>query len=212
MYLRFDQIYIFLIHMGLSLSNLPRYVSSTLFRIWIFRVWMHLYLIWCLCIYSPFWLQKTRSCSTQGSGAMPVKGQPRKAACDVSTVHRCWKDAHSVRRVSVKCDRLFETSSTVGELDEKPNIKFTIKDAVHNQFVLVPLLERMSKHPHHPIPYLKPLAHEYPGLDSNFHKISTYIYEWRFLKRKIRVRWWRGHPNESQNKCAKGHSAFSKSE
>ena len=58
-----------------------------------------IYILYDVCAYSPFWLQKTRSCSTQGSGAMPVKGQPRKAACDVSTVHRCWKDAHSVRRV-----------------------------------------------------------------------------------------------------------------
>lgn len=94
--------------------------------------------------------------SKRGSGT-------KMAACDVTNVNRCWKEEHSVRRVAVKWDRIFEPSKIVDEDNKAPIIKFSIKDAVHNQFVLVPILERMAASPEHPLPYLKPLAHEFPS-------------------------------------------------
>ena len=81
--------------------------------------------------------------------------------CDVSGVYKEWKEAPSVRLVALRADRLFESSkSMVPNGGEKGTIKFNIKDAVHNQFVLKPLLERMSQHDHHPVPYVKDLARE----------------------------------------------------
>lgn len=81
--------------------------------------------------------------------------------CDVSGVYKEWKEAPSVRLVALRQDRLFESSKPpVPKGEEKVGIKFNIKDAVHNQFVLKPLLERMSQHDHHPVPYVKDLARE----------------------------------------------------
>ena len=95
--------------------------------------------------------------SNRGSGK-------KKATCDVTNVNRCWKEEHSVRKVAIKWDRIFEPSRIVDEDDKTPIIKFSIKDAVHNQYVLIPILERMAALPEHPLPYLKPLAHEFLAL------------------------------------------------
>lgn len=82
-----------------------------------------------------------------------------KPVCNVETVSREWKEIPGVRHVAVQRDRLFE-SHIQGETEDKVAIKFCIKDAVHNQQVLIPLLRRMSVDKVHPIPHLKPLARE----------------------------------------------------
>lgn len=96
--------------------------------------------------------------------AMPaVQSKARAAsmpACDVDQVSRLWKESHSVRRVAVRSDRLFESPRKAVEGEEKIPVKLCIKDAIHNQNVLIPILHRMASHPKHPLPYLKPLAHE----------------------------------------------------
>ena len=99
--------------------------------------------------------------------AMPsrsvVAARAEKPSCDVENLHREWKDSAGVRNVAIKQDRLFESSKRVGDSDvqgEKATLKFCIKDAVHNQFVLMPILQRMAAVEGHPLPYLKPLARE----------------------------------------------------
>ena len=88
---------------------------------------------------------------------------PRRPACSIDRVHREWKEAPAVRLVSVKRDRLFESSKDKDNTTAS-SIKFCIKDAVHNQFVLIPLLRRMAAHETHPLPPLKALAQETLGL------------------------------------------------
>lgn len=89
----------------------------------------------------------------------PNSSDAAKPVCNVERVSREWKALPGVRHVAVQRDRLFE-SHIQGESHEKVAIKFCIKDAVHNQQVLIPLLERMSVDKAHPIPHLKPLAQE----------------------------------------------------
>lgn len=84
---------------------------------------------------------------------------PDKPACDVELLSREWKQAPAVRLVAVEADRLLVSPDGKGE-----SIKICIKHAVHNKFALIPVLERMAKHPSHPIPYIKPLAKESPSL------------------------------------------------
>ncbi|CAK9084998.1 unnamed protein product [Durusdinium trenchii] len=54
--------------------------------------------------------------------------------------------------VAIRSDRLFESHK--GAKAEQP-LKICIKDAVHNMYVLIPLLEKMALDPSHPLPYLK---------------------------------------------------------
>ena len=88
---------------------------------------------------------------------------PRKAlkgpSCDAGRVHREWKQEPAVRHAVVKNDRMFE-SHLVESGKEVPAVKSTIKDAVHDQFVLIPLLQRMAQHANHPVPYVNDLARE----------------------------------------------------
>ena len=105
---------------------------------------------------------------------MPFKDQDGNdlPTCDVTDVYKDWKLSGSVRMVALRSDRLFESS--------KPNgsIKFSIVDAVHNQYVLKPLLERMAQHDHHPVPYVKELAREKPFLSSEqFFCWGDFVYE-----------------------------------
>ena len=85
------------------------------------------------------------------------------ATCDVLDVYKDWKKEPSVRLVTLRADRLFEASGQHAST-ERLSVKFNIKDAVHNQFVLKPLLHRMAQHDHHPVPYVKDLAREKLGL------------------------------------------------
>lgn len=92
--------------------------------------------------------------------SMPFKGDDGMLlpTCDVEMVYREWKDDPSVRMVACRTDRIFESSKTSGA--DVVGVRFNIKDAVHNQCVLKPLLHRMAQHPHHPVPYVKELAKE----------------------------------------------------
>lgn len=91
---------------------------------------------------------------------MPFKDKDGNAlpACDTDLVYREWKNEPSVRLVTVKRDRMFEPTNS--DKDPLPDIKINIRDCVHNQYVLKPLLHRMAKYSHHPLPYIKPLARE----------------------------------------------------
>lgn len=93
-----------------------------------------------------------------------TSGKVKMTACDATHVYRAWMEAHSVRRVAISCDRLFESSVPSDKNGHTTPVKFTIKDSIHNQYVLIPLLERMAEHPGHPLPYIKPLAKEFPIL------------------------------------------------
>lgn len=96
----------------------------------------------------------------------PVSAMPRKPAaaakpsCDVENISREWKDAPAVRLVAVRRDRLFESSKVRSDVDENQPLKFCIKDAVHNQYVLIPMLRRMAMQKNHPLPSLKAIARE----------------------------------------------------
>lgn len=80
-----------------------------------------------------------------------------RPSCDPELVYRTWKATDSIRMVAIRSDRLFESHK--GAKAEQP-LKICIKDAVHNMYVLIPLLEKMALDPSHPLPYLKPLARE----------------------------------------------------
>lgn len=91
---------------------------------------------------------------------MPRKNRASKRpSCDTQLIHREWKQEPAVRHTAVKTDRLFE-SSQASENGQSTAIKFCIKDAVHNRFVLEPLLHRMAKVEVHPLPYLDNLLNE----------------------------------------------------
>lgn len=114
---------------------------------------------------TAFWLDHaTVDCHLAMPSAQRKAAAAARQTCAVDSAHRSWKDHHAVRRLAVKADRLFEPSKP-SDGDEKPPVKFCIKDAVYNQHVLVPLLERMAEFPHHPLPRVKPLAHEHPSWD-----------------------------------------------
>lgn len=89
-----------------------------------------------------------------GAPVMPRKAQASKPACNAELVYRDWKSSPGVRAVVVRRDRLFEPATA------NQNIKICIKDAVHNQCVIKPVLYRMAADPSHPLPYLKPLLRE----------------------------------------------------
>ena len=95
--------------------------------------------------------------------AMPRKAAREKAAarpsCDINDIHREWKEQAAVRHVAINTDRLFESSMNTPGL-EKKSVKFCIKDAVHNQHVMAPLLYRMARDPTHPLPTLSNVARE----------------------------------------------------
>ena len=74
-----------------------------------------------------------------------------------------------VREVAVRTDRLFASAK-----GDREQVKFCIKDAIYNQHVLMPLLQKMSEVPSHPLPYLKPLARE--NLGAQF--LSFCFVEW----------------------------------
>ena len=78
-----------------------------------------------------------------------------RTPCNVDGVWKEWKQQAAVRHVAVETDRLFESSQGA-----KQAIKFCIKDAVRNEYVLAPLLYRMAMVENHPLPYVKPLANE----------------------------------------------------
>ena len=85
----------------------------------------------------------------------PSASAAARPACHVEGVYKEWKDAPAVRQVVIETDRLFQSSS-----DERKAIKFCIKDAVRNQYVLAPVLFRMALNDSHPLPCLKVLARE----------------------------------------------------
>ena len=90
---------------------------------------------------------------------MPRKANAEAtASCNIENVNRQWKEAAAVRLVAVKRDRLFE--SCMASEGENLPLKFSIKDAIHNQFVLIPVLRAMALDPKHPLPILKHLARE----------------------------------------------------
>ncbi len=94
--------------------------------------------------------------------AMPSSSSAKKrAACETQHVSRAWHDSHVMRRVAVRRDRLFESFKSTDS--ESYPIKVCIKDSIHNQYVLIPLLEKMALHSHHPLPTIKALAKEFPG-------------------------------------------------
>lgn len=78
-----------------------------------------------------------------------------KAACDVENVYREWKASPGCRHMAIETDRLFQSSKGSGF-----QVKFCIKDAVHNKQVLIPLLERLGKSPKLKLPSVKQLARE----------------------------------------------------
>ena len=93
---------------------------------------------------------------------MPFKdkdGNPLPT-CEVDGVYKDWKAENAVRLVAVRSDRLFEPTKAKDPSGEPMSIKFNIKDSVHNQFVLKPMLQRMAMYEHHPLPYVKDLARE----------------------------------------------------
>ena len=101
---------------------------------------------------------------------------PDRPVCNLERVHREWKESAAVRLVSVRRDRLFESSNCKPGVGDDPTcatIKFCIKDAVHNQFVLIPLLRRMASDGKHPLPPLKDLARENLDLYFNFRNCFT---------------------------------------
>ena len=98
-----------------------------------------------------------------GAPAMPPKAEVAKPACNVELVYRDWKSSPGVRAVVVKWDRLFEATK------EDETIKICIKDAVHNQCVIKPVLHRMAADPSHPLPYVKTLMRESFGFSNYQH-------------------------------------------
>jgi len=78
--------------------------------------------------------------------------------CDVQHIYREWKASAGVRNVAVKRDRIFESS-----VGDDSGIKFVIKDAAHNELVLIPILKRMAATPQHRLPNVKDLAREMLG-------------------------------------------------
>jgi hypothetical protein len=93
---------------------------------------------------------------------MPFKdefGNPLPT-CEVDGVYKEWKAENAVRMVAVRSDPLFEPNKAKDSSGEPIGVKFNIKDSVHNQFVLNPMLQRMAQHQHHPLPYVKDVAQE----------------------------------------------------
>ena len=148
---------------------------------------------------SHFWLtDQTQSQSFQPCLEMPCKdkfGNPLPT-CEVGGVYKEWKAENAVRLVAVRSDRLFESSKAKDPSGEPVGVKFNIKDSVHNQFVLKPLLQRMALHEHHPLPYIKDVAreklirisassHENVG---SFAKLHTYIFQ-NLLGQNLDWRW-----------------------
>lgn len=92
---------------------------------------------------------------------MPFKGENGEdlPACDVKLVVREWAEDTNVRRVCVNKGRMFESASTPTN-NEEPPVRINIRDCVRNMYALKPCLERMAKHDHHPVPYVKDLGRE----------------------------------------------------
>lgn len=110
-----------------------------------------------------------------GSASMPFKDKEGKElpTCEISRVYREWKEQPAVRQVAIRADRLFEASRPPAADGVPAGIKFGIRDAVHNQFVLRPLLQRMAQNPHHPVPYVKELGAE--SLAQALYKLFLYL-------------------------------------
>ena len=89
----------------------------------------------------------------RSSSAKPKAAQ--KVACDIENIYREWKAAPACRHVAVEDDRMFQSHQ-----GKNKTVKFCIKDAVHNKFVLTPLLERLTVTPEHKLPSVKALARE----------------------------------------------------
>lgn len=99
-------------------------------------------------------------CKDRFTRASPMPRAPRadaavRSPCLVEGVYKEWKNAPAVRNVVLETDRLFQSSC-----HERKAIKFCIKDAVYNQYVLAPVLFRMAMVDSHPLPCLKVLARE----------------------------------------------------
>ena len=93
--------------------------------------------------------------------AMPSKlAAAAKPSCNVENINREWKDAPAVRLVAVRRDRLFESSKVRSDLEENQPLKLCIKDAVHNKYVLIPMLRRMAMMKNHTLPSVKAIARE----------------------------------------------------
>ena len=109
----------------------------------------------CSQSFGPVW--SLQLCPHPAAMPRPAAASCPRPSCDVERVHREWKDTPAVRHVSVRRDRLFESHQPHPDSDEKVSIKFCIKDVVHNQYVLIPLLRRMAHDEKHPLPSLKSL-------------------------------------------------------
>lgn len=107
--------------------------------------------------------------------AMPRRSATAAAllreSCDVHNIHREWKEQAAVRHVAVQRDRLFHSYQGEGY-----SIKFVIKDAVHNQHVLIPMLKRMAILNKHPLPKLKNLAKEMLGYSIHHRSVLDYFF------------------------------------
>ena len=117
-------------------------------------------------IYCRLWDPKkgTGSRLLSPKWAMPSNASKLAAAakpsCNVENINREWKDAPAVRLVAVRRDRLFESSKVRSDLEENQPLKLCIKDAVHNKYVLIPMLRRMAMMKNHILPSVKAIARE----------------------------------------------------
>lgn len=98
---------------------------------------------------APFSLAMPR----RGSGQAKVE----RSTCETENINRAWMNSDAVRFVTIRNDRMFESHRGRGA---DKVVKVSIKDAVHNKFALIPLLESMASHDGHPLPYVKDLARE----------------------------------------------------
>ena len=99
------------------------------------------------------------SCEASGQAVAKPAARPAvRPTCEIENVYRSWRDSIAVRHVAVRNDRLFEFPKPKDGSELKT--KISIKTAVHNQYVLIPLLAKMAEHTGHPLPKVKPLARE----------------------------------------------------
>ena len=111
---------------------------------------------------TAFWLQIFGRSGIQGLQSQVPMPRSKSAAaaaskpCNIDGVWKEWKQQAAVRHVAVEHDRMFASSQG----DQKKSVKICIKDAVHNQHVLAPVLRRMAVAEKHKLPYVKILANE----------------------------------------------------
>ena len=128
-------------------------------------------------ICSLFGSTTSHPASLCGACSMPSADSHKKVskvACNIENVYREWKANPAVRKVIIARDRMFE--SWKGPSD---GVKFGIKDAVHNRFVLIPLLEKLSVTPGLKLPSVKSLAREILG----------FLFQKMFIHSSPRLTW-----------------------